>query len=63
VYCLGNYEKEIPSGGYVKKYDYIYTPEIEDLNNKKAIIMLSIEKYKSKEIDKFIKSMDKYMLN
>lgn len=36
---------------------------IEDLGNKKAIISKCIEKYKSKELDTFIKSMDKYLLN
>ncbi|MFZ4400624.1 MAG: hypothetical protein ACOYO1_11360 [Bacteroidales bacterium] len=31
-------------------------------HNTKGIIILSIEKYKSNELDKFIKSMDKYMI-
>lgn len=35
---------------------------IMDLNNKRAVIMRCIEKYRSKETNKFIKSLDKYML-
>ncbi len=35
---------------------------IMDLNNKRAVIMRCIEKYRSKEIKKFIKSLDKYLL-
>ncbi len=30
--------------------------------NKRAVILSCIEKYKSKELDRFIKSMDKYLL-
>ncbi len=35
---------------------------IIDLNNKRAIIMMSIEKYKSKELDRLVKSLDKYYI-
>lgn len=35
---------------------------IIDLNNKRAIIMMSIEKYKSKELDRLVKSLDKYLI-
>ena len=35
---------------------------IIDLNNKRAIIMSCIEKYRSKKTKKFIKSFDKYLL-
>ncbi len=35
---------------------------IIDLNNKRAIIMSCIEKYRSKKTKKFIKSLDKYLL-
>ncbi|MDR1274710.1 MAG: hypothetical protein LBK12_09195 [Odoribacteraceae bacterium] len=48
---------------YAKKFVETIEPSpIEDLGNKKAIILSCIEKYKSKELDKFIKSMDKYLL-
>lgn len=47
---------------YAKKFvDTIEPSIIEDLGHKKAIILQCIEKYKSKEVDKFIKSLDKYM--
>lgn len=36
---------------------------IEDLGNKKAIILNSIEQYKSKELDDFIKQLDDYLLD
>ncbi|MBQ9201961.1 MAG: hypothetical protein IJ154_06305 [Bacteroidales bacterium] len=36
---------------------------IIDLNNKRAIIMMSIEKYKSKELDRLVKSLDKYLIH
>lgn len=46
-----------------KKFAETIEPSpIVDLGNKKAIILSCIEKYKSKELDKFIKSMDRYML-
>ena len=49
---------------YAKKFVETIEPSpIEDLGNKKAIILSCIEKYKSKELDKFIKSMDKYLVN
>lgn len=49
---------------YAKKFVETIEPSpIEDLGNKKAIILSCIEKYKSKELDKFIKSMDKYLLS
>jgi hypothetical protein len=49
---------------YAKKFIASIEPSvIEDLGNKKAIIILSIEKYKSNEVDNFIKSMDKYILD
>jgi len=49
---------------YAKKFvETIQPSPIEDLGNKKAIISSCIDKYKSKELDKFIKSMDKYLLN
>jgi len=49
---------------YAKKFvETIESSPIVDLGNKRAIISSCIEKYKSKEVDKFIKSMDKYMLN
>lgn len=35
---------------------------IIDLNNKRAIIMMSIEKYKSKELDRLVKSLDKFLI-
>jgi len=49
---------------YAKKFVETIEPSpIEDLGNKKAIILSCIKKYRSKELDKFIKSMDKYMLS
>lgn len=49
---------------YAKKFVETIEPSpIEDLGYKKAIILSCIEKYKSKELEKFIKSMDKYMLS
>lgn len=36
---------------------------IEDLGNRKAIIASCIEKYKSKDLDNFIKQLDRYLLN
>jgi hypothetical protein len=49
---------------YAKKFVETIEPSpIVDLGNKKAVVLSCIEKYKSKELDKFIKSMDKYMLN
>jgi len=48
---------------YAKKFVETIEPSpIEDLGNKKAIISSCIDKYKSKELDKFVKSMDKYLL-
>ena len=48
---------------YAKRFVETIEPSpIEDLGNKKAIILNCIEKYKSKEVDKFIKSMDKYLV-
>jgi len=51
----------------VKDYASIFvtsikSSHIEDLGFKKAIISDCIGKYKSKELDEFIKSLDKYML-
>jgi len=49
---------------YAKKFVETIKPSpIIDLGNKKAIILNCIGKYKSRELDKFIKSMDKYMLS
>ena len=49
---------------YARKFIKAIEPSpIVDLGNKRAIISSCIEKYKSKEIDEFIKSMNKYMLN
>lgn len=49
---------------YARKYVIsIDTSIIKDLGNNKPIILNCIGKYKSKDLDKFIKSMDKYMLN
>ena len=49
---------------YAKRFVKTIDPSpIEDLGNKKAIILNSIEKYKSRELDKFIKSLDSYILN
>jgi hypothetical protein len=48
---------------YAKKFIETLVPSpIEDLGNKSAIILSFIEKYKSKELDKLIKSMDKYLI-
>ena len=48
---------------YAKQFIASIKPSpIEDLGNKKAILSNCIGKYKSKELDDFIKSMDKYML-
>lgn len=45
---------------HAKKFvDSIEPSPIVDFGNKKAIILSCIEKYKSKELDKFIKSMPK----
>lgn len=41
--------------------DTIQPPIAEGFGDKKAIVLKCIEKYKSKEVDKFIKSLDKYM--
>lgn len=49
---------------YARKFVETIEPSpIADLGNKRAIILSCIEKYKSKELDKFIMSMDKYLLN
>lgn len=49
---------------YAKKFVETIEPSpIQDLGNKRAIISSCIDKYKSKELDKFIKSMDKYLVN
>lgn len=49
---------------YAKKFIETLEPSpIVDLGNEKAIILNCIEKYKSKELDKHIKSMDKYLLS
>jgi hypothetical protein len=49
---------------YAKKFVETIEPSpIVDLGNKRAVILSCIEKYKSKELDKFIKSMDKYLLS
>ena len=49
---------------YAKEFVETLEPSpIEDLGNKKAIISSCIGKFKSKELNKFIKSLDKYMLN
>jgi len=48
---------------YARKFVETIEPSpIEDLGNNKAIILDCISKYKSKELDKFIKTLDKYML-
>lgn len=50
--------------GYVKRFiDTIRPSPIKDLGSKKAIILNCIEKYKDKSLNKFIMSMDKYMLD
>ena len=49
---------------YAKSFVQTIDPSsIEDLGNRKAIILNSIEKYKSQELDDFIKSLDRYLLN
>jgi len=49
---------------YARKFVETIEPSpIEDLGNNKAIILNCIGKYKSKDLDEFIKSMDKYLLN
>ena len=49
---------------YAKKFiATIESTQIDDLGNKKAITLQILEKYKSKELDKFIKSLDKYILD
>ena len=49
---------------YAKSFVQTLDPSpIEDLGNRKAIILNSIEKYKSQELDDFIKSLDRYLLN
>ena len=48
---------------YAKKFVETIKPSaIVDLGNKRTVILTCIEKYKSKELNKFIKSMDKYLL-
>jgi hypothetical protein len=48
---------------YAKSFVQSIEPSIiEELGYKKAIIMESIKKTKSKEVDKLIESLDKYML-
>ena len=48
---------------YAKKFvETIETSPIADLDNKRAVILSCIDKYKSKELDIFVKSMDKYLL-
>lgn len=49
----------------IKFVETIIEPEpspIIDLSNKRAVIIRCIEKYRSKEIEKFIKSLDNYLL-
>lgn len=49
--------------GYAKKFvESIGPTDVEDLGRKKAVILNCIDKYKSREIDRFIESMDRYML-
>ena len=49
---------------YAKEFVASIEPSpIEDLGHRKAIIIHCIDKYKTKEVDDFIKSMDRYMLN
>lgn len=49
---------------YAKKYVEAIKPSpIEDLGKKKAIILSCLEQLKSKELSKFIKSLDKYLLH
>ncbi len=48
---------------YAKSYIETIAPSpIEDLGNRKAIIASCIEKYKSKDLDNFIKQLDRYLL-
>ena len=48
---------------YAKSYIETIEPSpIEDLGNRKAIIASCIEEYKSKELDIFIKQLDRYLL-
>lgn len=48
---------------YAKKFvERIEPVVVEDLGRKKAVILNCIDKYKSEEIDRFIESMDRYML-
>ncbi|MDR0681997.1 MAG: hypothetical protein LBG15_09160 [Dysgonamonadaceae bacterium] len=48
---------------YAKKFVETIEPSpIVDLGNKKAIVLSCMKKYKSKELDEFIKRMDKYMM-
>lgn len=48
---------------YAKSFiDTIDPSPIEDLGNRKAIILSCIEKYKSKDLDNFIKQLDRYLL-
>jgi len=47
---------------YAKKFVETIEPSpIEDFGNKRAITLSCIDKYKSKELEKFIENMDKYM--
>jgi len=49
---------------YAKSYIKTIDPSpIEDLGNGKAIILNCIEQYKSKDLDVFIKQLDRYLLN
>lgn len=48
---------------YAKSFIETIAPSpIEDLGNRKAIIASCIEKYKSKDLDNFIKQLDRYLL-
>lgn len=48
---------------YAKKFVKTIEPSpVVDLENKRAVILDCISKYKSKELDKFIKSLDVYLL-
>ena len=49
---------------YAKSFVATIDPSpIEDLGKRKAIIANCIEKYKSKDLDVFIKQLDRYLLN
>lgn len=49
---------------YTKKFVETIEPSpIVDLGNRRAIILICINKYKSKDLEKFIKSMDQYLLS